>query len=330
MNVFKIIRLSLWGGIVVACIIIVGLYLAIHQTFLTGNSMTAIVKDSRVAETVRSDILLPKVLQTTRASDYSTLLDDKTVTDAFNQAVSTDTLNTKLQPAVTSLQKWLNSEEPTIAFSIDMSSLSNDFAKTLSDKVNTKIATLPRCTPQNTIAQAESGVCRSNVITAETLSKRIEEMIKNDKTLASNATITPESVSLSPAIQRSGSDLPSYLNLLYAAAIIAAGIIALVSLWLLLKHRLAGIITLGASAVLGGIGLFIVATLGTHAAGSFSSDSQVQQIARAATSAFEAAIQRQFTMLLIGGLIALAIGIIASAVLRRRRGPDQSIHLSNS
>lgn len=328
MNIFKIVRLVVWGALVAICIVITCLYLAINQTFLTRDGLTTVVKESRVADTVRSEILLPKILQTTRASDYSTLLDDKTVTEAFNSAVSTEVLTKKLQPAVDSLQKWLNSEEPKIVFSIDMSDLSDTFAATLADKVNTKVASLPRCTAQNTIAQAESGVCRSTVITANTLSKQIEEMIKTDPTLASNVTITPESIQLSPSIQRNGSDLPSYLNLLYAAAIVAAGVTALVSLWLLFKHRLAGVITLGASALLGGIGLFIIATLGAHAAGSFSSDSQVQQLARAGASAFEAAVQRQFILLFIGGIIALLIGVTAAILLRRRRASHQSMHLS--
>lgn len=330
MNIFKGIRLGIWSIILAACIVIGGLYLAVSQTFLTTKSLNTIVADSKLSETVRSEVLLPKVLQTTRASDYAILLDDKTVTTAFNEAVSTDVLNKKLEPAVDSLQKWLNSKEPTVDFSISMADLDDNFAKKLSTKVNEKYSSLPSCTLRNTLADAESGVCRSSLVTKEALSQKINDIITLDSSLQENTTITPESIQLSTALQRTGSDLPTYLNMFYAASIIAAGIAVFISLWLLLKHRLSGIIAFGGASVLSSIALFVIAVVGTSQAGAISTDPQVLQVARAGSSTFEAALQQQVTILLGVGILLVIVGIVAKILLRRHAKPKQSLHLSDS
>ncbi len=329
MNIFKGIRLGIWSIILTACIVIGGLYLAVSQTFLTTKSLTTIVADSKLAETVRSEVLLPKVLQTTRASDYAALLDDKTVTTAFNEAVSTEVLNKKLEPAVDSLQKWLNSKEPTVDFSISMSDLSDSFAEKLASRVNDKYASIPRCTLRSTLADAENGVCSSSLVTKEALAQKINDMIKRDTSLQSSTTITPDSIQLSGSLQRIGSDLPTYLNMFYAGSIIAAGIAALVSLWLLLKHRLSGVIAFGSAGILSGLFLYIVSVIGTQRAGLVSSDPQILQIARAGSSAIEAALQQQAIILLSSGLALVIIGVVAKVLINRHSTPKQSLHLSD-
>lgn len=330
MNIFKGIRLGIWSIILAACVVIGGLYLAVSQTFLTTQSLNRIVAESQLSETVRSDVLLPKILQTTRASDYAALLDDNTVTAAFNEAVSTEVLNKKLEPAVDSLQKWLNSKEPTVDFSISMADVSDSFAEKLANKVNDKYASIPSCTLRSTLADAESGICRSSLVTKEALAQKINDMVKQDASLQSSTTITPDSIQLSGSLQRIGSDLPTYLNMFYAGSIIAAGIAALISLWLLLKHRLSGIIAFGSAGVLSGLVLYIVSVVGTQRAGLLSSDSQVLQVARAGSNAIEAVLQQQ-TLLLVGvGALLIVLAIIAKIILKRRASPAQSLHLSNT
>ena len=330
MNIFKVVRLSIWSLVLAVGIVVAATYFAVSQTFLSTASLNRILEKSQLADTIRTEILLPKVLQNTRGSDFASLLDDKTVTQALNTTVSTSVLNKKLEPAVDSLQKWLNSQEPTIAFSIDMSDLSTKFADELSGKIDEKVAALPRCNLRNTLAEAEAGICRSSLVTTESLTKKINEVIKSDAALENNTKITPDSIKLSPSIQQKGSDLPTYLNIFYAVAIVAAGVALFITLWLLYKHRLAGIISIGASLVVAGVGLFVISVIGTQMIGTFSTDPQVQQIARAGSNALEATLQQTAIPLLIVGIILILLGTLAKVLVNRRSHPKQSLHLSSS
>lgn len=319
MNAFKLFRLSLWAILLAGCLTISLLYAAVNQTLLSKQGLQTIVADSGLTQTVREEILLPKILQTTRASVYADLLDDETVTTAFNRAVSTETLNKKLDPAITATEQWLNNKTNTIDFSISLSDISDTFAASLAEEVNTKLAGQPRCTMRNTLSDAERGVCRSALVSAETLQQKITELVTRDQSLAANTTLTPESIRLSPTITQRGSNLPDYLNIFYAVALVSTGIALLGMLWLIGKHRIGGMITLGISGLLAALVLFVGSIVGTQAVGVLSSDSRVQQIARTGASALEGTLQQYGLGLGIVGAL-LCIGGVTFITIRRRRG----------
>lgn len=329
MNVFRIIRLSLWAMILAACATVAIGYLAFSQAFLSKEGLTKIVEQSHLAETARTDILLPRLLATTRSSDYSTLLDDKTVTDAFNEALPKEALNAKLEPAVNALHLWLNSKEPSVAFSIDMTDLSNNFANKLSEKINAKVAALPTCTARNTLADAENAVCRSPFITKETLMNQIDEAIKNDPELKSNSTITPETIALPRSAQTGGGDLPSYLNMFYATSLIAAALAGLIVLWLLFKHRFAGIITIGAASLLAAAALAAGPLAAAPLTARLSGDELASKIAFAATHSLASNIQYYAVVLAGAGITAIIIGSLGAFFLARRRKAQAGMHLSS-
>lgn len=330
MNVFAIIRRSLWAVILAACIIWSGVYLAVWQTLLSADGLNTIVRQSRVADTVRQDILLPRVLATTRSSDYAALLDDQTVTAAFNEAVSADTLNTKLAPAIESLSLWLNSKEPAINFTIDLSDLSAAFADKLSSKIDAKLAALPPCTVRNTLADVQSGVCRSSIVSQKALSEQINQAIKNDPTLKENTTLTPQSADVSSAVRYRAFDLPSYLNMFYGSSIIAAGIGALIILWLLFKHRFASVITIGVACMIAALGLFGGSIALSHATLGLADDELASKVLFTAVRALESAAQTQALWLAIGGGAAIVIGSATIFILARRRTSRQTMHMSDS
>lgn len=325
MNVFAIIRRSIWAVILAACIIVGCLYLAFSQTFLTTAGLSHILQQSRIAETVREEVLLPKVLASTRSSDYSALLDDKTVTDAFNATITTEALNAKLTPAVDALQLWLNSKEPSIKFSITMSDLSNSFAAKLAESINAKVASLPQCTRQNTIADAENGVCRSPFITDKLLGEKINEAVKTDPALQENATLSQETVPLPP----SSNDLPSYLNMFYAFTLVALGIMVLIGIWLLFKHRFAGIITIGTACLLAAGGLFAVSVL-SHVAVARTDDPIASKIIFASVQSLTSILQQEVLFLGIGGIVMIAIGTGALIILKRRRASSSRMQLGDT
>jgi hypothetical protein len=329
MKLFKAIRLSTWSVIIGTTIAFSGTYLALSQTLLTAEGLNTILTQSKLSETVRDDVLLPKILQTTRGSDYAALLDDQTVTAAFNEALPAETLDSKLAPAVNSLEKWLNSKEPTITFSINMSDLSDTFARSLSQKVGEKYASIPRCTIRSSLSDAENGICRSSIISEENIRQKITELIKNDASLRTSTVITPDSVPVAPALLEYGRDIPSYLNIYYAAALVAAAIAVLSALWLIFKHRLYGIVTLGSGILLASVLLLLISIVGVERATAISTDPQILQLARAGSTALKDALQHQALLLGSSGLLLIIIGVAAILITRRRSRSSQSMRFSS-
>lgn len=327
MNVFALIRRSIWAVLLAACIVVGCAYLAFSQTFLTSVGLTHILQQSRLAETVREETLLPKVLASSRSSNYSALLDDKTVTEAFNAAITTDALNAKLAPAIDALQLWLNSKEPSIQFTISMNDLSDNFAAKLAESVSAKVAALPQCTRQNTLADVENAICRSPLITDMVLRANINEAIKSDPALKENITISSETIP-ELAELRSESSLPSYLNMFYAFTLVATAVMVLISLWLLFKHRFAGIITIGAACILAATTLLIGSAV-SHAATAQINDPLLSKVIFAATQSLSGILQQYALLLAGGGIIAIIIGVVFLIVLSRRRRSRQTMHMSS-
>lgn len=325
MNVFAVIRRAIWAVLLAACVVVGCVYLAFSQTFLTSEGLTRIVAQSKLTETVKEETLLPRVLTSTRSSDYSTLLDDKLVTDTFNSTITTEALNAKLTPAIDALQLWLNSKEPSIQFTISMTDLSDQFAAKLTEGISAKVAALPACTRQNTLADAETGVCRSPLITEDVLRTNINQAITSDPTLRENVTITPENIPELTEL-RSESSLPSYLNMFYAFTLVTAGLGALITLWLLLKHRLAGIIAIGSAALLAAVILFAGATV-SHAATARVSDPLASKVTFAATSSFATHLQPLMLSLVIGGIVTIIIATIALLIIKRRRASRETVSI---
>ncbi|OGL22578.1 hypothetical protein A2707_04650 [Candidatus Saccharibacteria bacterium RIFCSPHIGHO2_01_FULL_45_15] len=329
MTIFKAIRLAVWSTIFAAAIATAGIYLAVAQTLLTTDGLNKIITESQAANTIRTDTILPKVLQGTQSSEYVTLLDDKTVTAAVNETFTTDKITSKLEPAVTSFHNWLDSKEPSITFSISTTDLTDEFARTLSQKVVEKYKAAPTCTFQNTRAEALAGECRSQFVTDESLASTIQQIIKSDASIKEITTITPDSLAVPTTIKSIADDLPTYLNMFYALSIIAAGIAVLVGAWLLLKHRLNGFVALGGGALLAGVTLLVATGAGIRRLEAISDDAQTQQVIRAMTTMLSTHIRTEVLILVGSGVVLIIIGIVGKILMRRYAGSHQSLHLSS-
>lgn len=326
MNVLATIRRIIWGIILGSCITVALLYLAFYQTFLSGDGLHKIVSKSQAAQTVRDEFLLPTIIEGVKASPYASFFDDATITKAFKEAVSVETLNDKMAPAIDSLQAWLNSKEPSINFSIDTSDMSASFIEKLAQAADKKFTTLPQCTRYNTLIDAENGICQSPLVSKDELKAAITRTIENEPSLRTSL-ITQETIILPSSAQRVGHSLPDYLNIFYGLSIIAGGVSLLVLLWLLLKHRLQGIMTIGFGCLLAAILLFGAATTLPLAMPSFESDQLINNLTLGAVRLFTDTL-RQYA-LVVGG-VGFIIGVISSITLvfiNRRRKPAGAIHL---
>lgn len=322
MNIFAHIRRFIWAVLLAACVAIGCGYLIFSQVFLSSQGLTHILEQSRLAETVKNETLLPKILANARSSSYAPLLDDTLVTNAFNATVTTEALNTKFAPAIDALQLWLNGKQPAIQFTISMADLSSNFAAKLAEGMGAKIDTLPQCTRQNTLADIKNLACRPPGITGQTFRAAIHTALKSDTALQETTTLHSEDI---PQLTRfqSESNLPSYLSLLYIFTLITTGIAALISLWLLLKHRLAGIVTIGVACLFAMV-VLLAAPIAFHAATAHITNPMQTKMIFAATTMLTANLQPYTLGLAITGVAAISLGLLGIFLLSRRKQPPQT------
>lgn len=322
MNIFAHIRRFIWAILLAACVAIGCGYLIFSQTFLSSQGLTHILEQSRLAETVKNETLLPKILANARSSSYSPLLDDALVTSAFNATVTTEALNTKFAPAIDALQLWLNGKQPAIQFTISLADLSNSFAGKLAEGMGTKIDVLPQCTRQNTLADIKNLACRPPGITGQTFRVAIHTALKSDAALQETTTLHSNDI---PQLTRfqSESNLPSQLSLLYIFTFITTGIGALITLWLLVKHRFAGIVAIGVACLLA-MAILLAAPSAMHTATAHITNPTQIKIVSASTTTLTASLQPYILGLAVGGVAAIILGLLGVFLLSRRNQSSQT------
>lgn len=328
MTIFKAIRLSIWSIIFASGVTVVSFYLVISQNLLSIDGLNKIAANSQITNTIRNDTILPKALQAAQSYEYTALIDDSVVTNAVNETFTDEALTKKIEPAITSLHDWLDSKEPAIAFSLSTADLTTKFSQTLAKKIVEKYQAAPLCTLQSTRAEALAGECRSPFITETSLADDVQQTITSNPSIQEISTITPSTVTVSSTTKSAADDLPTYLNIFYAASIVAAGIAAIVSLWLLLKHRLNGIIALGGGALLTGGLLFVGLAVIQRSMQTLTTDQQFQNIAATVMEVMTAAIHTMIIIYITIGVALIVIGVVAKLGIARYRRSHRSLHLS--
>jgi hypothetical protein len=327
MNILAMIRRIIWGIILSICATVTLLYFVISNTFLTGNGLSLVISSSNTAQTVRDTVLLPKILNTVHSSKYANFLDDATVTKAFKEAATVDAINNKLTPAITSFQAWLNSKQPTITFTLDTSDISTQFIDRLSAAAGDKYAALPTCTLKNTLADATGGVCKSPLMSQAVFVAAINVALKTEAAVQPTS-LTQDSIPLFSYLEYIAHNLPDYLNIFYGLSIITGGIAILIIIWLLFKHRLAGIATIGMAGMLTGLLLFMTAITLPHILPVYSSQPLADELLRSAAHLFADNVRHLALFVTLGGFVLSAIMLIILTVMSRRRQPQQKLHLS--
>ncbi len=304
MNVFRVIRRSLWGALLAALLLVGCVYLALAATLLSASSLTAISHQAGLATTIRNDMILPHLIAVAQQSDYAHLLDKKTITTAFNAAVPQATLEDRLAPAITATRDWLDSKQPDISFTIDTTDISQHFTTNLSKAVADNIKQLPACNYENSLADAEYGVCQSPYISAKELTKAVHEAIDAQPQLQLSS-ITADDINVSTATRQATKNLPDYINILYAASLLTAGLALLVALWLLSKHHLSGLITIGGALVALAIVLYVGSLFIVSLPDYMPQTDVLQPLTKAASGSLQQQLQRE--AISIGGLGLLGI-----------------------
>lgn len=260
MRTFAIIRLALWSVLLGACLVVVLLYFTLANTVLDTKKLSTAAQQSDIYSTIRTDIITPRIVDAVQSTDYGTVADTAMVSSVVNQVFTDAKVETAFKPAVSSLQQWLDSKQSSVDFTLSVDTEMKDFTKALSAKVAAKIATLPACTYLNSYDDAFNGTCKTPDLAPADYEKLITASLQSNPDIE-KATFSANEVNLPATIVSATSNIPDYINMLYAAAILAGGLSIAIALWLLFKKWLAGIISIGAAGLLASIALFVTTSI---------------------------------------------------------------------
>lgn len=326
MSIFKITRLSIWALLLAICIVIGSVYLTVQQELLSSDGLKNSTAQSNVPNTVRTDILAPKVYAAVQQSDIASSIDRQSVDRIIEQVASDQVLTQKMSPAFTSLEEWINGNRTTIEFSIETSDLVDSIASKLTDAAVATYASLPACTVRSAQLDVQNGTCRSNLVT-EAMFRTSAERNITQAIESADTTITQDSIPYFSSITTSGANIPRYLNIFYAVTLVALAVLALGTLWLLIKHRFTGVTVIGAGILIAAFSLLIV-TIVSPRLGNYAPESLPRPLVTSVVQGINKALLQKSAYLAVAGSAAVIIGSAITIILSRRRARRSTMQFS--
>lgn len=322
-----LVRLTLWSLVLSICLVVLMSQLLLSRTLLDSRDMQSLVADTSIYDTVRRDVLVPHIQATIQGSEYASVIEKETVTTAVDQTFDDKALDALLAPTTHSLVNWLNSNQSDLSLPVDAQVQVHDLTRALSESIAAQIVALPPCTWLNTAEDIAQYICRPPTVDDSAITRTVEQAIRSDSRFDdSNFNIV--SLMLPESTRTFIEPIPRYINILYSAAIFAAGVLVLGVLWLLIRYKFTGIITLGVSAALAttAFGLLVYIVQGLPA--QVALESSYQTIVQAFTSLIT---QEAMTIIVISASVSvalIAVGVAGLLYLRSRRSKQaDTVHL---
>lgn len=324
MSVFQGIRLSIWGVLLAACLVVVNLYSAASHTVLTTQGLEEIAHKSNAYQHIRDDIITPRAVEA--MGTYTAILPRENLAVIIKETLPDTKLDQLASPVITSTRDWLDSKQPDIRFSIDTHELRDTFTTKLTETANKNLENLPACTSGNTLTDIVNAICRTPYISVATQQDMLSRIIASQSDTVP-VTFTEKTIVLPGSLKHFTNDVPSYLNMLYAMSIVTGGFAALTTLWLLLKWRLRGIIALGASLIAASIGTAIIASI-IRSAHLSALETPYREMAVAGAGVIADRVMYYVLPAILGGIALILIAIAALVLWRRHRSkaPAPQVH----
>lgn len=321
-------RLLIWGIVLAVCLFVVGLQLSTSRTVLDRQTLGSWFDQGNGYEKLRDAKITPQIIRSIKESDIEgvNFISDDMIRHATTATLTPEVMREKFSPALDSVAGWIDSKNSDISFSISVESERKTFIQHLSREVVTGLRKIPICTYLNTFEDAAEARCRLSTFVPETLATSITDELNStaNSIPVISGTLTESTFELPASVTAKTRHIPNYLNMLWAASLVAAGVLVLATIWLLVKHRGNGLLALGGGSVVGGIGLVIAAGVVRQA--SWTNDTAFQSLQTAASQSIAGELTRNGTLAIGIGVVCLMVGVGVGLLLRRHK-TGQRLHL---
>lgn len=263
MKVWRVISLTLWIIVLTVLLSISATYYLLAHTVLDQSKATDALRQTGFYDVLRSQVLLPRVQeQLSVQQDTGAVLPSQDVLDSVNQVFTTDKIRSITDQVVGATYKWTDNKAPSIDFSIPIADEKQALAKALETKIQQNVETLPRCGANDEISDnlAET-TCLPLYVSRDAVSATaVNDMQERLQTIDDK--LTPDTLHVTNKDLGSAVNTPDYVGYLWTLNLITLPLALIITLYLLLKRRGAGLIAVGVSIfVVGIIGLLAYGTL---------------------------------------------------------------------
>lgn len=320
MNVWRGFTLTVWIVIMTILAAFVMHYHAFQSTALQSQKVKAELKRTGTYETIRDTSLRDSVLSALTAKyPDNTLIDQELVTSVLAETLPSPVLAKHLDPVVDATYRWLDSKEPEILFSVDLSDREQVLYRSLEVKLGKKIAALPSCGDYR--YPPEDAVLNDRCIPVYTSDEEVTELISN--TIRQEGTplgdpITSEAFTVPQDQKAFLKQIPTYLNYLWVANVLALIVLGLIALFILASRRLIGLGAIGISLIAAGSVVLISAPIiaGISAPSSDGVAGLLQKVIDSYSPAYSS-LSTSYGLISIGS--GVVIVLIPALWMRRRR-----------
>lgn len=307
MKVWRVISLTLWTIVLTSLLIVSSAYYLLSTTVLDQSRATAALRQTKFYDVIRNETLQPKV-QDQLSTDGSggAILPSSDVLAGVQQVFTTDKIRSITDQILGATYKWADNKAPGIEFSIPIADEKAALSKALEAKIKQNVNNLPKCSAGTEVPDSlADATCLPYYVSRDTVSSEAISSMQNHLQNVPD-TLSTETLNLTNKDLGSAVNTPDYIGYLWTLNLITLPLAIIVSLYLLLKRRGAGLIAIGLS-------LFIVGVIGLSAYGVLhnpklaSTDNALDnEIIKASQILVQPA-------LLLGGGVGVGVGIAAVA-----------------
>lgn len=254
MKVWRGFTLTVWVILLTLLATYAMQYRALQTTALDKEVAKVHLQRSGAYETFRDTVLLDKLRSIVQEQfPKNTLVDDAMLRAVLAETLPKAEMERRFEPAVDAFYGWIDSKEPEISFSIDLSDRVGVFYRVLEVQLAKKLTSLPSCgdyryPPEDAVLVDK---CIPVYISVAEVTSTVMGSLETSELPFGN-TITHETFASSQSQTIVPKQTPTYLNYLWVLNYIALALFILISLLLVISRKSLGLIAIGISLIAAG------------------------------------------------------------------------------
>lgn len=263
MKVWRGFTLTIWVVVLTLLATFAMQYRSLQATALDASHVKTQLVKNGAYENLRDTLLLER-LRAFINNRYpgNTLIDTPLLRTVLTEVLPRSELQKRIDPIVDSTYRWLDSKEPEVSFSVDLSDKKEVFYRSLEVQLGKKIATLPSCgdyryPPEDAILVDK---CLPVYINARDATDAIMTTARATE-FPLGDTVASDTFELPKEQVGTVKQIPTYLNYLWVLNLVAIIVFAIIALLLLVTRRVLGIMAIGISLVLAGLAVWTTTPL---------------------------------------------------------------------
>lgn len=262
MNIWRGIGTGILAVLLAVFLSISALYFVLDHSILDAQQTKDILSRSKFYTILRDDALLPGATkQAIEGAPIGGPLTQTEIIDSLREVFPEEKVATMANVVIDAVYQWLNKKSPDIEFSISLGAEKQRFLANVEKRLSENLNKLPICTTwQSPDTSLSEMTCLPRYTTVAAATETIMQPIR-EQTSRVDDQINAETVGLTSQSLGSARNIPDYISYLWTLNLITLPLAGLIALYLTLKRRGIGLITVGSVVLVLAIGCLVASQL---------------------------------------------------------------------